>query len=156
MEYLEPELTEGFRTRTREQLGEAINFAITYHTARGVTDTDELRQAAQDSLSEMLPEIIPAIQEAYTRSPLKAIDFAAMEVLFRQLAIRAKLAQAESSGNAMILDTRKDTHAGIVLGVMDYEGQESVKLQTDRMSGDGIDWVPFASVQSVRDYMEEI
>lgn len=153
MEYLEPELTEGFRVRAVEQLGEAINFAVTYHTARGETDTDELRQAAQDSLSEMLPEIIPAIQEAYKRSPLKAVDFAAMEILFRQLAIRAKLEEHKSSSNAIILDTHKGSHAGIVLDIVMRENQEQIKLQTDLMSGDGIKWVPVKSVQSVQNYI---
>lgn len=128
MEYLEPQLTEGFRVRAIEQLGEAINFAVTYHTARGETDTDELRQAAQDSLSEMLPEIIPAIQEAYTRSPLKAVDYAAMEVLFRHLAIRVKLEAHKSSGDRLILVTHKGRFSGSIVSIGDYEGQEQVLL----------------------------
>lgn len=149
MEYLEPELLEGFRTRAREQLGEAINFAVTYHTSRGEHDTDELRQAAQDSLSEILPELIGAISDAYERSPIHAIDYAAMSVLFQQLAIRAKLEEHISSKVPVKLITRKGNRSGVVLAIQNHEEQEQVKLQTDRMSGDGIEWVPFVSIQGL-------
>lgn len=150
MEYLEPELLEGFRTRTREQLGEAINFAVSYHTVRGDSDIDELRQAAQDALSEILPEIVSAIKDAYKRSEIGVVDYAAMEILFRQLAVRVKLDEHISSGKPLALHTRKGTRTGIILSVREHEDQEQIELKmADRLSANNILWIPLTSVQGV-------
>ena len=149
MEYLDPSLVDGFKVLCQEQLGEAIEFALQYQQNQGEGESDELRQAAQDALSEIVPAFLEGITVAYKRSSLKAVDYEAVSTLFRQLAIRAKLDEYISSGIPATLSTRKGARSGVIVSVTEHEDQEQVKLQTDRMSGDGIEWVPFASVQSI-------
>lgn len=149
MEYLDTSLVDGFKIVCQERLGEAIDFALAYQDNQDEGDIDELRQAAQDALSEIVPAFLEGITTAYQRSALKAVDYEAISTLFRQLAIRAKLDEHVSSGVPVTLSTRKGARSGVVIAVTEHEDQEQVKLQTDRMSGDGIEWVPFASVQSI-------
>lgn len=149
MEYLDSSLVDGFRTVCQERLGEAIDFAITYQQNQGEGESDEQRQAAQDALSEIIPAVLEGLTVAYKRSSLKNVDYEAITTLFRQLAIRAKLEEHISSKRPITLVTRKGNRSGVVLSVRLHEDQEQIELQTDRMSGDGIEWVSFTSVQSM-------
>jgi hypothetical protein len=147
-EYLDEQLIEGFALEVEQQLGEAIQFAVQYRRGLGERDVNELRQAAQDSLAEILPVLVDALESAYAKSEL-AEDYVAIAMLFQRLAIRAKLKMLlhipRSPGVHIV--TRKATYAGLLLGMGDNDGVFSIRLLTNE--SDEPTWVPFDSVQDV-------
>jgi hypothetical protein len=149
MEYLDTSLVDGFKIVCQERLGEAIDFALAYQDNQDEGDIDELRQAAQDALSEIVPAFLEGITTAYQRSALKAVDYEAISTLFRQLAIRAKLDEHVSSETPVTLITRKGSYSGVILSVREHEDQEQVELGAPKGESAWTQWVPFASVQSI-------
>lgn len=162
MEYLEDSLVDGYKVEWTAQFGEAIQFAVHFRENRGERDDNELRQAAQDALGEIMPTVMDAMVEAYRRSPLKVPDFEAVSLLFKQLAIRAKL--LELCGRSpdhpdqfptVKLVTRKRDYAGILYDMISKDGQEVVHLgvvaqEAEDGSYDRHDeFVPLVSVQEL-------
>jgi hypothetical protein len=154
MEYLDEKIVDGFRVEMQQQLGEAIRFAVEYLRNRDEHDELELRQAAQDALQELMPSMVDATAEAYRRSTLKAPDFEAVTLLFKNLAIRAKLLElcARSPDHpdqfpTVTLVTRKGEVTGTLYDMLKREGQEQIHLSAE---DNGETWIPLVSVQDLR------
>src|SRR3954453_16205679 len=127
MEYLDRRTITSFQSEVQSQLGEAIEFATAYQTNRGESDPLELRQAAQDALSELMPVIVDATVDAYART-LKEVDYEAVELLFRQLAIRARLHWLNQDGAKgdppnVTVTTRKGVTEGRLRKLIKRDGQ---------------------------------
>ena len=140
MNYVDPELVQGFRIEVTQQLADAVEFAVNFQRARGEDAEDELRQAAQDALAELLPGIVVAAEDAYRKSALGQPDYEAIAMLFKQLAIRTRLS-ALSEGATVGLDTRKGATTGPFYGVVPYDGNECVHV--------GDEFVPVASIREL-------
>jgi hypothetical protein len=148
MEFLEEQLVVGFKDDAVRHLAEAVEFAVQYRINRGETDRDELRQSAQDSLMQILPSLLDATREAYRRSPLDEVDHGAIAVLFKRLAIRAKLMELDEAGSygvSVTVRTRKGHVTGSIIGLGEHEGQYSVHLL---VSGDDV-YLPVDSIQDL-------
>lgn len=148
MKYLDDKLVESFTLEVQQTLAQAIEFAVTYRQNEGERDPEELRQAAQDALAEITPAFVPALEEAYRRSPLGAPDFEAVALLFKRLAIRAKLRAVveDGEGGSVSVSTRKGEIHGAVINMGDHDGQVSVCI----INGTGEErWVALDSIQDL-------
>lgn len=148
MKYLDDKLVESFTLEVQQPLAQAIEFAVTYRQNEGETDELELRQAAQDALAEITPALVPALEEAYRRSPLGRPDYDACAVLFKRLAIFTKLRAlvADVDDRTVGITTRKGEVHGAVVNMGDHDGQASVCL----INGTGEErWVTLDSIQDL-------
>lgn len=147
MEYVDEKIIEGFGIEVAQQLSESVEFAVQGKLNDGERDPDELRQVAQDALTElMVPSLIEATAKAYEHSPLKEPDFDAIAMLFGRLAVRAKLKALPSSVRIRVR-TRSRMHEGALGSVRFHDEVLSVQL----LSLDGEDeWIPVDSIQEVQ------
>lgn len=148
VEYVDDKIIEGFRVEVSQQLGECVEFATTMLKNEGETDPNELRQAAQDALTElMVPGLVEAVATAYEHSPLGEPDFEAIATIFKRLAIRSKLralTEQESFPVVTVL-TRKGEFEGSLYGIEDHEGARSIHLHN---AGEDM-WVQVDSIQEI-------
>lgn len=148
MEQVDSKIIEGFRVEVTQQLSESVEFAVTTLINDGENDTEEHRQAAQEALVELLTPMVGATLDAYRKSPLKYPDFEAVALMFKNLAIRAKLfalcAKTPDDPDmfpTIRVETRKGTVEGILYDVVPYDGMESAHI--------GDEFVPVVSIQEL-------
>lgn len=142
MEYVDEKIVEGFGIEVAQQLSESVEFAVQGRLNDGEHDPDELRQVAQDALTElMVPSLIEATAKAYEHSALRQPDFAAIAVIFNRLAIRAKLKVLVDNAQPVRLLTRKGAHEGVISSLSYYDDQYSALM--------GDEWLPVDSIQEL-------
>lgn len=149
MEQVDAQIIEGFRVEVTAQLAESVEFAVNALVNEGENDLEEHRQAAQEALVELLTPMVEATLDAYRKSPLKKPDFEAVALIFKNLAIRAKLKAlcAKSPDDpdmfpVIKVETRKGVVEGILYDVIEHDGLESAHIGDDG-------FVPVVSIQEL-------
>lgn len=152
MEQVDTNIIEGFRVEVTQQLAESVEFAINALVNDGENDQEEHRQAAQEALVELLTPMVEATHDAYRKSPLRWPDFEAVALIFKNLAIRAKLKAlcARSPDHpdmfpTVTVVTRKRTVSGVLCDMGPYEGTECIHLTVD----DELEFIPVVSIQEL-------
>lgn len=129
MDYVDPKVIEGFCSEVTQQLADGVEFAVQFQRNNGESDDDELRQAAQDALVQLMTPMVEAVEDAYKRSSLKKVDDEAVALIFKRLAIRSKLFMLDTlDAPEVVVLTRKGEVSGPLNGVGVYEKQESAHI----------------------------
>jgi hypothetical protein len=122
--YLDKPIIDGFQAVVIAQMAVAIEFAVntTTNDPEGAASDDELRQAAQDALVELMTPLVDSMNTAYTRAYQS--DPEAVAYLFSRLATRARLKSLCVSPRPVNMYTRKGTITGVLTGMGMEEGEE--------------------------------
>lgn len=130
--YLDQAIIDGFKAEAIAQMGDAIEFAVNATKSADKAADDELRQAAQDALIELMTPIVGAMNEAYIRSYKP--DPEAVAHIFTRMATRARLMSLvrrddqNSQFPTVRVHTRKGDVIGELYGVITRDGEEVAHL----------------------------